>query len=448
MRHTFPAGTGSAAIAAALACLILATGARAEEADLAKKVDELQRRMQAMKKKHDQELVALRKRLDEADAARDRAGLAAEVESYLKEGAPQPKTEETFTARGLGQQALNPEISAIGDMLTGLSSRKGEPPEGEFTFRSLDLHVQAYLDPYSLMKAVIGFGPDGADLEEAYFTRFGLFDGLNVTIGRFRQQFGVVNRWHEHALDQVEYPLAIKQLFGDEGLTGTGLSFEYRLPAPKSYSHVLILQVARGENDRLFSENSRNLPAILLRYRNYRDFSKDTYFEIGITGMVGWNDSWELTAGTVHDRRATWLGGVDWTVRWEPTERMRYANMEWRTEFYGVDRGFVADTGEDSLFAWGGYTSLQRRVSRTVDIGLRVDFFVPDQNANAPAPLAVAGPDPYRWHLGPYVTWHQSPWVRMRVELGYTDGNRTGPAAFNLVFQIVFAAGPHKHDRY
>ena len=33
-------------------------------------------------------------------------------------------------------------------------------------------------------------------------------------MGKFRQNFGILNRWHEHDLDQTSYPLALTQTLG------------------------------------------------------------------------------------------------------------------------------------------------------------------------------------------------------------------------------------------
>ena len=72
-------------------------------------------------------------------------------------------------------------------------------------------------------------------------------------------------------------------------------------------------------------------------------------------------------------------------------------------------------------------------------------------NARLPsshAPLALDSGGPYRWQVGPYVTWWQSPWVRLRLEVDWIDGRGTGPRELVAFLQLTFAAGPHKHERY
>ncbi len=382
----------------------------------------------------------------------DRLRQLAEEESRPEE--EELPTERSFIARGLGLQALNPEISLAGDFLISTHAREDERTEMDFLFRVLDMHLESYLDPFSKMKAAIEIHPSGAELGEAYFTRFGVLPGLSITAGKFRQQFGVVNRWHKHALDQIDFPLALRQIFGEGGLNQTGLSFDWSLPELWGASHQTIVQVTEGENERVLGENPRGLPSILARYNYYRDLSKDTYLDIGLTGLTGWNDEWEYDTLERHSSRQTWGAGADLTIRWEPTERMRYANLEWRSEFYYLNKGIVApaDYGQDRIVAWGAYTSLQRQISRTVELGVRLDYFEPDSKTYASLdgfdPLAVVGSHPRRWQVGPYIIWWQSPFVKLRFETDYSDGHRTGPADLTFALQAVFAAGPHKHERY
>jgi len=63
-------------------------------------------------------------------------------------------------------------------------------------FRVLGLHFQSNLDPFSFTKIAIEYNPFGLEFGEAYITWTKIFPGVGLTAGKFRQQFGVVNRWH------------------------------------------------------------------------------------------------------------------------------------------------------------------------------------------------------------------------------------------------------------
>lgn len=382
----------------------------------------------------------------------------AEIESK-KEKKEEKRDETIFKSGGLGLQKLNPEISVTGDMLGVYHYREDVKNGPEFIFRGLGLHFESYLDPYTKFKAAVPVSPKGVGLGEAYMTRFAVLPGFNITLGKFRQQFGVINRWHKHGLDQIDFPLALRKLFGDGGLNQTGMSFDWSLPFPRNASQELLFQVTNGENSRLFSGNILSIPSLLGHYKFFVDFSKSTYFEMGVTGLVGWNDEWDVVSGdsTIQKekRLRTEAIGLDMVIRWEPTGHMRYRNIEWRCEIYYLDRIILTpDIGaEDNINPYGGYSYLQAKLSRKLDIGIRFDYYKPDakgyaSTAGGLAPLAYTDDEAYQWQISPYLTWGQSPFVKFRIEYDHLDGKGMGDSENTVIVQAVFAAGPHKHERY
>jgi len=430
------------------------------------KILELQQQLMEMQKKHDAEINALKQQMDELAAETGKREAKDELAS-LRELAKAKAAEEivaeeipeetTFKSGGLGLQALNPEISVTGDFLFSTRQDSTSDESSDFNFRTLGIHIESWLDPYTRFKSAIEVHEDETELGEAYVILYDVGDDLNLTLGKFRQQFGVVNRWHKHGLDQVDFPVALRQIFGEGGLNQSGVSLDWLMPPAGDVSQQLTLQVTDGDNDRLFGDNSSNRPSILLHYKNFRDLSKDTYLEYGLTGLVGWNDEWSLADGSTRDdRRVTAVLGADLSVLWEPTEKMRYRNVEWRSEAYLLNKEIVASdgSGRDSIDAWGLYSYLQSKISRTIDIGVRCDFFVPDTKSYADipglslSPLAVTGKNSYLWQVGPYITWWQSPFVKFRVEYNHADGKGIEHAEDIFWLQAIFSAGPHKHERY
>ncbi len=380
----------------------------------------------------------------------------AEAEAAKAEEAREEEQEVAFTAKGLSLQALNPEISVTGDMLATYRNQEGTQQHSDIRFRTLGLHLESYLDPYTRFKAAVPFSGSGAELGEAYMIRYGLLEGFNLTFGKFRQQFGVVNRWHKHALDQTDFPLALRQIFGEGGLNQTGFSFDWVLPRLWSASQELTIQVTNGANGRLFSGSTLSTPSVLLHYKNYRDLSRYTYLELGLSGIVGWKDEWTVARNgsfeTVYDRQPARVYGLDLNLVWEPTDRMRYRNAVWRSEIYLLDRDILVPdgSGRDSLSAWGAFTYLESKLNRKLDLGIRLDYFKPDQKDYAGGSLA---PHAYRddvsfWQVSPYFTFQQSPFVKYRLEYSHLDRKGVVPPEDSLTFQLIFAAGPHKHERY
>ncbi len=381
----------------------------------------------------------------------------AAAEAEKKEVAEERPEERTFKSGNLGLQKLNPEISVTGDMLGVYQSDEGLGPAWNTEFRGLGIHFEAYLDPYSRFKAALPFSAEGAELEEAYFTRYGLVGSANITLGKFRQQFGIVNRWHKHALDWFDFPLALRSIFGPGGLNGTGLSLEANGSTGRVV-HSLTVEVTDGNNPSLFGQNSKNRPSVLAYYDAYQDLSPSTYLEFGLTGLVGWNDAWHTDVGEeiVTDTRTAAVYGVDLNLLWEPTGRMRYQNVEWRTEAYFADKGIVAPdgSGTDELRPWGLYSLVQAKVSRTIELGIRYDYFHPEVKPYASleilpmAPAAVTTGGEGRHLGGVWLTWWQSPFVKFRGGYTYETSGADDSAVHSATFQMVFAAGPHKHERY
>ena len=428
---------------------------------------ELRQQMVEMQKKHDAEINALKKQINRIAASPGKSQSDGQIQSLRdlakaeaeKEMTDEKKSEEKiFKSGSLGLQALNPEISVTGDIL--YSSRKDTTSENnnDFNFRNLGIHVESWLDPYTRFKSALEFHEDENELGEAYITLYNISDDLNLTLGKFRQQFGVVNRWHKHGLDQVDFPLALRKIFGEGGLNQTGLSLDWLMPPAGNTSQQLTFQLTDGSNSRLFGENSRNRPSLLAHYKNYQDISKDTYLEWGLTALMGWNDKWDLVGDAEQSNsKVTTALGADLSVLWEPTEKMRYRNVEWRSEVYLLNKRLLApdDSGVDNINACGLYSYLQSKISRTVDVGIRGDFYVPDTKSYANvsdslslSPLAVTSDSPHILQIGPYITWWQSPFVKFRIEYDYGNGKGIESPEHVVWLQCIFAAGPHKHERY
>jgi hypothetical protein len=420
-------------------------------------IEILQRQLGELRKEYSEKISELEQKIERLEvqrAAEQAAGPLAEAESTER------SSEETvFESGALGLQALNPEISVVADMVSWYGETEGERRRSNFDPRVLGVHFESYLDPYSKLKACVPVNKGSAQLGEMYLTRYDAGKNLNLTLGKFNQQFGVVNRWHVPSLDQVEFPLALRQIFAGN-LNQTGLSFDWLLPGSGSKSQGLTLQVTNGENSRVFGANASNFPSALVHYKNYRDLSKDKYLEAGLTALVGRNDQWQVrsaegSALTQNRDLWTWVLGADLTLLWEPTEAMRYRNWVWRTEAYYLHKNILAPdgSGRDALNAWGAYSYFQRKVSRTTETGVRLDYYKPDVKdyANVAglslSPLAVTTPGARQWQVSPYVTWWQSPWVKWRLEFDHRDGKGL-PDDDRLILQCTFAAGPHKHERY
>jgi hypothetical protein len=266
---------------------------------------------------------------------------------------------------------------------------------------------------------------------------------------RVHQNFGIVNRWHEHDLDQTSYPLALRLVLGDEGLVGQGLMFRWLMPSLWAHANELTLEVVDGTNETLFSGEHFGVPSTMLHLKNYYDLAPSTYLELGLTGMFGFNNQRGfVNNGRLIDEpwRRTVAGGADLTLYWSPPARAKYESFAWRSELYCAGKEVPTESALNWSKAWGLYSYVQYQLSERWFSGVRGDVALP----------TVRTSDELAWDVVPYLTFWQIEFVYLRLEyqgglnLPYVTpaGAPARRADHRALLQIDFAAGPHKHEKY
>src|SRR5690349_16967129 len=322
-----------------------------------------------------------------------------------------------FVGRERSQPQLNPEISATGDVRAygtapGVQKNNFDPREFEVGFQSA-------LDPYSNTKIFVSLENGAVSVEEGYAYWTGLPGHIRFDIGKFRQQFGELNRWHLHALPETEYPLALRTYLGDDGLAGTGISL-YRAFGGLG-THELTAQVTRSQSDaELFGGSGR--PTHLLHLLNFWQLSPSTYMQIGGTGLYGTNPDSALR---------TKVGGVDFRLTWRPPAQALYREWTVRGELYALRKEF-AGAGTTRL---GYYIGSTYKLNQRWIAGARYDY-VEDPLTGVITRQVI-----------PSLTLWESEWVELRGQ--YTWARTAGLDATNqFALQAVWAIGPHKHETY
>ena len=227
----------------------------------------------------------------------------------------------------------------------------------DFEVQEFELDLQAVLDPYSLTRWTVAFEGEEVEIEEGYVQFPSLTGGLSLTAGKFRQQFGALNRQHLHALPQTEYPLALTTFFGEEALAQTGLSLRWLVPRPWASANELTLELTDGTSIAFGEEGFQRLVA-LAHLKNFWDIGQSSYFEWGLTGVDGETE----LGGTSR------VLGSDMTFNWRPPWRAKNREITWRTEVLFSDRDDDAGVGQE---AWGGYSYLEGLVARGLSLGVR-----------------------------------------------------------------------------
>ncbi len=348
---------------------------------------------------------------DDLAALRARARAAAGVADTT---APDTATRAVGRERNLNQ--LNPEISVTGD-LRAYAQTEG-PQVNNFALQEVEVAFQAALDPYSHTKIFVALEEGTIDVEEAYFYYTGLPGRVRLDLGRFRQQAGELNRWHLHAVPEIDYPLALTTYTGEEGLAGTGVSLYWA--GAILGTQELWVQGVLGDNEILFDGGNR--PAVLAHLNNFWNLSRSSYFQIGVTGLYGENPDTSLT---------TTFGGVDARFTWRPPERAKYREWTLRAELYAIDKE-RAGSGDGR---YGFDVGTQYKLGARWVAGVRYDYVEAAEGS-----LAVVR------QVIPSVTFWQSEWVRLHAEWRWRRQGGGDTSQFAL--QGVWSIGPHKHETY
>lgn len=448
------------------------------EQQLLEKIEALEQRLRELSESRDLEIEQLLERLAELEAAIDdlrekrqqeeleeilaEAERLAEDEKEREEDADSQR--EGAGGRQRNLQALNPEISVLGDV--GYWWSESPEIQDRFVLQGLELAFQATLDPYTRFKAFLaahqeppllahdhehdheeGEEEQGHEhtehvsigVEEIYIEWVALPLNTGLRVGQFRQQFGTLNRWHPHSLPSVDIPFALRNLFGHDGLIGLGIGLDWQLPGLFATTSTLTFEVTNADNPTAFAGADFNDPAVMLRWAPFFDLGPDAYFEIGLTGMIGPNGETESSDTT--------LGSIEFNYIWEPVSRSKYRSIEIRGQYIHSDY----ETETESFRTCSFYTYLSWKFARRWIVGVRYD------NAGVPNPHVLPHhndlpDDPREEAWSPYLTFWQSEFVRLRAQYQHASRDfewEYGPKSDNRLFlQVTFAAGPHKHEAY
>ena len=184
-------------------------------------------------------------------------------------------------------------------------------------------------------------------------------------------------------------------------------------------TQTVTLEATKPDN-KLF-EGGTDL-AYLGRLQSFWDLGPSTWIQFGATGLTGQNDELALRSR---------LLGVDFAFRWAPPSQARYRELTLKGEWYWSEQDFETE----SLSGNGGYAQASYRWNQRWITGVRTDW------------LDGFGDAPQAFQLVPSITWWQSEWVRLRLQYNYL--RRSGfDADHTLLFQTVWAVGPHKHETY
>ena len=412
-----------------------ATPAVAQQGE--ERADSLEREIRRLKARLDSLEALLRQLIRQGqDTSKVSDELAALRAAAQAAGEPAQDTtaQQESQSRNLG--ILNPEISVTGDVVGYYLSPDGGESRVSAVPREFEFSFQAAIDPYTRTKIFVGYeeglliaGFPGAEgegehggfkLEEGYLYWVGLPGSLGLKIGKFRQEIGNYNRWHTHALYEVDRAMPSVVFLGDDGLIQTGLSLVSPALTVGPSTNTATFELTAGTNDALFGDGSE--ASYLGRLQSFWDLSPSTYIQLGGNGLWGQNSG---------DSLETTLWSLDFAFRWAPPARALYQSLNLKGEWYWVKQA-LAGAGP---WQQGGYLQANYKAGRRWVFGTRADY------------LAAVGTNPAYMQVVPSITWWQSEWVYLRAQYNYVKPENGG-GNHTLFLQVVWAVGPHRHETY
>ena len=342
------------------------------------------------------------------------------IPARAQDPAPSPSPEATPppSAPPATSKVFNPDIAVIGNFIGAIGENEFEErPSLEMS--EAEVAFQAIVDPYARADFFLAFGPEGAEIEEAFITFPTLPGGFLMKVGRLKASFGKVNTFHAHQLSWIDRPLMSTTLLGEEGLTDDGISVSRLLPNPLLFLEVTG-EVFRGQSDVFEAEARRDL-AFGARLRGYRDLGEASNLDVGVS----------LARGNVTQTLTRRLIGVDATFRYRPLQRTIYrgflarAEAAWRkTE---VSHGF-----EDEPSSRGVYLSAEYQFARRWLAGARGDWV--EENRHF---------DDAQKGISALVTFRPSEFSTVRAQYRRIRYYEFSPASNELLFQFLFSIGAH-----
>lgn len=324
--------------------------------------------------------------------------------------------------------STNPNMSAIGDFQG--SYRNMADRNFDLFFNEAEFSFQSFVDPYARADFFLSVARDAssgkfeADIEEAYLTTIDLPANLQLKAGKFRMSLGRINPVHPHALPFIDLPNAFVNFFGEDGVKDEGLSLSWLVPNPFDFYQELTLEVTNGPLDNpSFTRSPISKYLYFGHLKNFWDLTENATLELGLSGMVGANDS----------SFSTTMGAVDLTYKWKPLQYNTYQSFVWQSEAYFSKAKYAEDAVVNS---WGIYSFITYQLEKRWFLTGRFDY------SNFPFSSALVE-RAYSAALGWYATEFQ------KIELeGKTTTSNFQDQYYQAMLRWIFVIGSHGAHAY
>lgn len=318
-----------------------------------------------------------------------------------------------------GSKSFIPDISLIGSLAGAYfrndpGSDLGENPSRTgFNLQSIELGLQAVIDPYVRGDIFILFKEEGVEVEDATITTLSLPLDLQIRAGKILTRFGRQNTQHLEQLNFVDYSRVNRFFLTPEGFSELGV--EVSVLFPFSWASELAFEFLQGENEGNFDGNRKEDFVYLGNFKNTFDLSPNITLQTGLSGAFGFNNT--------ADGNLTQLYAADIYLRWRPNPNR---GLKIQSEYFLCQREISGSTQVEG----GIYAQIVYQFAKRWDGGIRFEKIgFPKETLS-------------EWSFSPQITFMTTEFFRLRGQYNFI--NTTGaPKGHEAFLQLQFNMGAH-----
>jgi hypothetical protein len=333
---------------------------------------------------------------------------------------------------------VNPDISALGQVLGGITDDTSSRDKNQPTLQSgeVEVDLDGYLNPY--VKGAFVISADNAgdfNVEEAYASVVkGLPYALGIKAGKYRLGFGKINPMHPHALPFIDPPRSVVSLLpgGEDGFNETGVQVSDLLPTPGDWASTISADVIQGQE--FHPSDDRTRLGWLGRWANDFLLGDEGALETGISGATG--------IDSIGPNTRTYLLGADVKAKFYlPGASQLTVQAEGiirdghRSDTISTNTPNIISYTEENR--WGAYAFFDYRYHTQYNGGALYEEW---EREGAPSLVDKS----FKVFAG-YAVLEESTLLRMAYERYLPEG---GKAVDTFSMQLLFAMGPHKAHQF
>lgn len=315
------------------------------------------------------------------------------------------------------QTTLNPDISIIGDLLSTI-----DDSSASFSTSGLEIAIQGYVNPFARADVYLHKHDDEApiEIEEGYITiERGLPFGMGLKAGKFRPDFGKINKEHAHTYAYIHASKVVQETLGEEMRSGVGPEVNFLLPLPwyvnlsAGYFQSGISSHHYHEEEITSDEEEAAGRALSARLSGFYDLSPVTHVEMGFS----------YYSETAESQNS--IIGADFKFKWRPDT---YRSFSLQGEYFqnSIPEEEVINAG----YIWGNY-----QFNRIWNAGAIFDYSSDMEEMEYHSFGFFFGFSPVE----------ESSVFRVRL---HREIHGDGEPYFSVVTQIIWSLGPHKPHRF